>query len=1052
MPATVTYRFNPGFQSDDESVQNFVVRKADLARALQPFRQGATDPPRVLIVAPRGAGKTTLCRRVLAEINRDKMLQSHWHPIFFGEESYAITTPGEFFLECLFHLQDQTKDGSFKDAYDQALASQSEKELIDLALKTLRAFSKRIKKRLLIIVENFQTILDDQIGSGAKDLLKRLSDVDLFGVLATSVSQLVTDENVALPSDFLRLDLKPLSREECRALWSALTHQDVKIDRIRPLEILTGGSPRLLHILAEFMRSPSLHNLMENLNFLIDQNTEYFKSQLDGLAPTERKIFAALLEAWDPATAKQVAEAARVTTNTASAMLARLAERGAVIKNPGQGKTALYSASERLFNIYYLMRRRSHPSSRVRALVSFMTDYYDRDELIDTATTLAREACSVGPDSRMDYHAFYDAILARAPTLVRTSILERTPPDFLTSFTAHQKSTAETARVQAALPAAEPQDPDNALEELLARAERAAEDEDHSMAIQLYAEAAELRPRSTEPWMRLAVLHISEGRADDAIKAAGQVITLRPKNPWGYAIQGLAHLIAGETDQAETAFGETLRIDPDYGLAVAELAGIKEEKGQRKAALELYERALNLDVLTDGGRARYARILQEEDRVAEAEELLRGGVDDDDQFESRRALVELLSGSDRQGEGIDLLRSAAERSQDWRHWADLGSFVFARANNDELAAAALEKSIALGAKDAMVFVSYARALQRRGEPTTRVLDVAKDLVERLHDDNDAWTSAGLLASAAGDKTLAETYVKQALDLADDVEGWLALAGILRSQPKRAAEAEQALRKAVSLAQKSRFCSPVRLLADFLIHRGDESGAQEAITKWFDGQKSCYCCAVLEGDIAARSGNSENASRAYRSALEVRENGIDALTGLSIFVDREEGEALIARAMASNPADHRCLLARARLRKDNLESQIADASEAIRLSSSYAEAHLFLTQAFLSRNEADRALEHLGLALKELPQRRELTPMFVDAAMAMAALGHGDRVSSMLTKDEFGASMEPLIVALRLKRGDSPIVAKEVMEVAMDIATSAPSLKRGAGKSGSSDKP
>ncbi|MDA9537742.1 hypothetical protein ACM41_16550 [Bradyrhizobium sp. CCBAU 21362] len=99
--------------------------------------------------------------------------------------------------------------------------------------------------------------------------------------------------------------------------------------------------------------------MMENLNFLIDQNTEYFKSQLDSLPPTERKIFAALLEAWHPATAKQVSDAARVTTNTASAMLSRLTERGAVIKSPGYGKTALYSASERLFNIYYLMRRRS---------------------------------------------------------------------------------------------------------------------------------------------------------------------------------------------------------------------------------------------------------------------------------------------------------------------------------------------------------------------------------------------------------------------------------------------------------------------------------------------------------------------------------------------------------------------------------------------------------------------------------------------------------------------------------------------------------------------
>jgi hypothetical protein len=108
---------------------------------------------------------------------------------------------------------------------------------------------------------------------------------------------------------------------------------------------------------------------------------------------------------------------------------------------------------------------------------------------------------------------------------------------------------------------------------------------------------------------------------------------------------------------------------------------------------------------------------------------------------------------------------------------------------------------------------------------------------------------------------------------------------------------------------------------------------------------------------------------------------------------------------------------------------------------YAEAHLFLTRALLSHNEADRAQEHLELALKELPQQRELTPMFVDAAMAVAAAGHGDRVSSILNRNEFGSTMEPLIVALRIKRGDTPVVAKEVMEVAMDIANNAPASRR-----------
>jgi tetratricopeptide (TPR) repeat protein len=1032
-----TYRFNPGFQSDEESVQNFSVRKDDLERALTSFRAGAQPPPRVVIVAPRGAGKTTLCRRVLAEVNRDATLQAQWHPIFFGEESYAITTPGEFFLECLFHLQERSDDRTLKEAYERALSHQTERELIDLALKTLRGLSKRLEKRLLVIVENFQTILDDQIGSGAKDLLKRLSDADLFGVLATSVSQLVTEENVALPSDFVRLDLKPLSRGECQALWNALTNQDVTSDRIRPLEILTGGSPRLLHILAEFMRSPSLHNLMENLNFLIDQNTEYFKSQLDSLPPTERKVFAALLEAWDPTTAKQVAEAARVSTNIASSMLSRLSERGAVVKNTGYGKAALYSATERLFNIYYLMRRRSHPSSRVRALVAFMTDYYDRDELIDTATTLALEACSVRPDSRMDYHAFYDAILARSPILVRTSILERTPPDFLTSFTAHQKATAESAKAQAVLPTTESKSTDDLLERLLAMAKEAAERADPEKAIQLYSEATERRPDTPRPWMRLAVLYLREGRPDDALRAAETVTKLRPKNPWGYAIQGLAHVFRGESDTAEASFETALELDPNYGLAISELASIKDKKGEWDTAVQLYQRALDLDALTDVARARYARILQKDKRIAEAEQLLRAVADDKEQFNSRRALVELLADNDRQHEGIELLRHVADRSNDWRTWADLGSFVFARANGDDDATAALEKSIELGAENPMVFVTYALALRRSGAPVVRVVDVAKELVARLHDDPEAWRNAGFLAMAAGDSTLAETNFRRALELVEDAHGWLALGGLLQATPKRAAEAESAFRKAVEFAQEERFCSPVRALAEFLVHRGEEAVAHETIAKWFDGTAPCYCCAVLEGDIAARSGNTDGARNAYRSALELREDGVHALTGLSRFVDRTEGEKLIARAMAADPSDHRCLLARARLREDDPESQIADALEAIRLSPAYAEAHLFLTRVFLKQCEAERALQYLELGLRELPQQRELTPMFVDAAMAMASSGLGERVSAMLAKDVYGSTMEPLMVALRLKRGDSPIVAKEVLEVALDIATASP---------------
>ena len=61
-------------------------------------------------------------------------------------------------------------------------------------------------------------------------------------------------------------ELPPLSVGECRELWESLTGIEVNEEKLRPLQILTGGSPRLLHILTEFTRTPSLRDLMTNLN------------------------------------------------------------------------------------------------------------------------------------------------------------------------------------------------------------------------------------------------------------------------------------------------------------------------------------------------------------------------------------------------------------------------------------------------------------------------------------------------------------------------------------------------------------------------------------------------------------------------------------------------------------------------------------------------------------------------------------------------------------------------------------------------------------------
>src|SRR5215475_9978476 len=77
---------------------------------------------------------------------------------------------------------------------------------------------------------------------------------------------------------------------------------------------------------------------------------------------------------------------------------------------------------------------------------------------------------------------------------------------------------------------------------------------------------------------------------------------------------------------------------------------------------------------------------------------------------------------------------------------------------------------------------------------------------------------------------------------------------------------------------------------------------------------------------------------------------------------------------------------------------------------------------------------LKAALVELPTRRELIPTFVDAAMAIATSGESERVSRLIEQDSHGSTLEPLTVAPKLKRGEKPVLAKEVMAVAEDIAS------------------
>ncbi len=373
-------KYNPSFLTEEELIESFVVRHADLELIIRIISDNVTDSNQhVLVIGPRGSGKTTLVLRVAAEIERNKELSNRWYPLIFSEESYEVVSAGEFWLEALFHLSEQTemKNGN-------GLMLNFKNQSMTKAWRTctwqILDFADSQGKRILLIVENLNMLFSDLTSEDeAWKMRHTLINEPRLMLLATATSAVEDMENPshAMFEMFKMQELKPLDDDECNTVWELITGQKLIGEQIRPIRILTGGNPRLITIIAKFGSHRSFRQLLDDLVDLIDDHTDYFKSHLDNLPAIERKVYLALSGLWTPSTARDIARAARLDVNKTSSLLNRLTRRGDVVVESQGKKTKWYRIAERMYNIYYLMRRRGKPADRVKAAVKFMVSMYD---------------------------------------------------------------------------------------------------------------------------------------------------------------------------------------------------------------------------------------------------------------------------------------------------------------------------------------------------------------------------------------------------------------------------------------------------------------------------------------------------------------------------------------------------------------------------------------------------------------------------------------------------------------------------------------------------
>ncbi|MCY3984952.1 MAG: hypothetical protein OXE85_13680 [Roseovarius sp.] len=395
-------KFNPGMLESDEDVKNqFVVRNRELGIVMDVL-QGNIDSPscqHILLVAPRGRGKTMLLARVAAELRTDQALSERLLPVRFMEESQEIFSMADFWLEVLFYLacEHVAQNPQFSrelQAMHAALAAEWHGgDLEERARAAVLETVDRLGKQLVLMVENLQALcedVDDDFGWKLRRVLQSEPEITLLAT-ATSRFKGLDDASEPFFELFRILRLEPLDTGECRCLWRMVSGDKISEREIRPLQILTGGDPRLLMIIGDFSRHRSLRQLMEEMVTLIDEHTEYFRGHLEVFAKTERRVYLAVIDLWQPSSTGDIAARARMDVRIVSALLGRLVERGVVLAE-GSGRKRKYATAERLYSIYYKLRRERDTAVIVRNLIHFMAVYYAESELDDWFRTIAVEA------------------------------------------------------------------------------------------------------------------------------------------------------------------------------------------------------------------------------------------------------------------------------------------------------------------------------------------------------------------------------------------------------------------------------------------------------------------------------------------------------------------------------------------------------------------------------------------------------------------------------------------------------------------------------------
>ncbi len=375
----------------------FVQRETLLQRIVDRLAASMTtgDKDHILLVGPRGSGKTCMVSLAAWELQKKEELRDVMRIAWLGEDD-TFSGLIHFAFGIAKALADEYP-AEFPADFKSDVRGLSQD---DAALSVLNTVIKNLKHRqLLVITENLDQTFSGLGDTGQKKLRAFLQETRRIAMLATSqqLFAAVSSRKEAFFGFFDTQHLQPLEVDDATQLISNiakeqnkqelvqfLTSTDAKY-RLRALHHLAGGNHRMYVLLAEFLTQDTLDDLVSAFEDLAEQMTPYFQERLRSLPDQQRQLVQCLCDAEGALTVKEVAEETFIAEGNCSKQLGNLKAKG-YVRSEKRGKESYYDMAEPLMRLCLEVKnQRGRP---LQLVARFLRAWFPVEKLQQSASKL----------------------------------------------------------------------------------------------------------------------------------------------------------------------------------------------------------------------------------------------------------------------------------------------------------------------------------------------------------------------------------------------------------------------------------------------------------------------------------------------------------------------------------------------------------------------------------------------------------------------------------------------------------------------------------------